>query len=330
MSLQPAVTQIGTSLQTCLSRVLLCCSLAKAPSLTETRSLTTLTPLYGEDVMYCLEAEEAAKNLKLGGSDPAAAARGMTDLLTPPGLGSSSWEQQGAVTLLTYLRGVYPSDWDNFRERIARLALAAADAATKAANGDGEPDSKVPAGVKPERIKSHLKRGFRAIHDYDFRAGGVLAPWALELQLWASFRAQVSRTAHTGSLRYSQPRCAHCNQAVLPVRSPARPLLVTSMLSLIACLLGACCPLLAGAGKDSPRHGVLRPRDQGADSAGAPAPSGHVLAGLPGLGAADERDQVQLPGGGTGAMMAAGLMSTTSVTHFFAPVCSPLAELLQA
>lgn len=219
MSLQPAVTQVKTSLQTCLSRVLLCCSLAKAPSLTETRSLTTLTPLYGEDVMYCLEAEEAAKNLKLGGADPAAAARGMTDLLTPPGLGSSSWEQQGAVTLLTYLRGVYPSDWDNFRERIARLALAAADAATKAANGDGEPDSQVPAGVKPERIKSHLKRGFRAIHDYDFRAGGVLAPWALELQLWASFRAQVSRTPHTGVTQVlpTTLRSLHSGSAACPV-----------------------------------------------------------------------------------------------------------------
>ena len=40
-------------------------------------------------------------------------------------------------------------------------------------------------------ISVHLKDGYEGITELDFAAGNVLAPWALELQLWASYRAQV-------------------------------------------------------------------------------------------------------------------------------------------
>lgn len=173
-------------------------SLAGAPALLEVRSLTVLTPLYGEDVMYCLDAEEAARKLGLSGKDPAAAVRGMTDLLNPARLSGDSHEEQQGVTLLTYLRGVYATDWDNFLERIARLAKAAAAAAAGDAPATNPPVALSPQAAK--RIQKHLHRGWQAIRDQDFRAGGVLENWALDLQLWASFRAQVLARTVRGML----------------------------------------------------------------------------------------------------------------------------------
>ena len=77
----------------------------------------------------------------------------------------------GKVTLLTYLRDLYPNDWEHFKERVARMALDKAH--------------------REAEISVRLKDGYEGITELDFAAGNVLAPWALELQLWASYRAQV-------------------------------------------------------------------------------------------------------------------------------------------
>ena len=45
---------------------LLPCSMSPAPAVLETRSLTTLTPLYGEDVLYSLDGLESALILGRG------------------------------------------------------------------------------------------------------------------------------------------------------------------------------------------------------------------------------------------------------------------------
>eukprot|EP00955_Chlamydomonas_euryale_P064206 358893-Chlamydomonas_euryale.AAC.1 len=188
-------------------------SLPACASLLETRSLTVLTPLYCEEVLYCLDGGPAARALMGGGGasgggaagtrgggnaaaaadvDAAgAAAATLPDLLTEPGGSgegsggdgggggrgggsaahgvpssrSGSSDGSRGVSLLTYLRSVYPREWDNFRQRMCRIAAAAAVAQ--------------PAG------------GWEAVSERDFQAGGPLEPWALDLQLWASYRAQV-------------------------------------------------------------------------------------------------------------------------------------------
>lgn len=79
----------------------------------------------------------------------------------------------GKVTLLTYLRDLYPNDWEHFKERVARMALA--------------------KGHREAEITLRFKNGYKGITELDFAAGNVLAPWALELQLWASYRSQVGK-----------------------------------------------------------------------------------------------------------------------------------------
>ena len=41
-------------------------------------------------------------------------------------------------------------------------------------------------------IAECLREGHKGISEWDFVAGKPLAPWAVELQLWASYRSQAS------------------------------------------------------------------------------------------------------------------------------------------
>lgn len=126
------------------------CSLGRAPAILESRSLTTLTPLYNEDVIYALG-----------------------DLVSTHGV----YQGEGkTLSLLGFLKGVYASDFDNFRERVFQLAKRHAES----------PDTPHIKG-----LRSLLKHGWQAIGDDDFAPGRPLHTWALELQLWASMRAQV-------------------------------------------------------------------------------------------------------------------------------------------
>lgn len=130
--------------------VLARCSLGRAPAILESRSLTTLTPLYNEDVIYALG-----------------------DLVSSHGV----YQGEGkTLSLLGFLKGVYASDFDNFRERVFQLAKKHAES----------PDTPHIKG-----LRSLLKHGWQAIGDDDFAPGRPLHTWALELQLWASMRAQV-------------------------------------------------------------------------------------------------------------------------------------------
>lgn len=97
------------------------------------RSLTVLTPLYHEEVLYALDGKLLAQaNLAGGQQDPLkhkpkdqkaaagaaagaaarAAAVGVTDLLS---------EDDESVSLMTYLRCMYTKEWRNFCERWAAL-----------------------------------------------------------------------------------------------------------------------------------------------------------------------------------------------------------------
>ena len=51
------------------------------------RSLTVLTPIYGEDVTYSLDGLETALKLGLGGADPAGVGSALPNLLPASYLG---------------------------------------------------------------------------------------------------------------------------------------------------------------------------------------------------------------------------------------------------
>ena len=80
-------------------------ALDKPPSLHKMASHSILTPLYEEDVLYPLEAQALARELGLRKKD-------MTDLLT---------ETDDSVSLIAYLKAMFPTDWSNFKERIKTL-----------------------------------------------------------------------------------------------------------------------------------------------------------------------------------------------------------------
>ena len=73
----------------------------------------------------------------------------MTDLIS---------ENEDGVSVMTYMRSLYPGDWANFLERLApRLG-----------------------GVDPASVSEE-----------DFCTGGALSHLQMELQLWASYRGQL-------------------------------------------------------------------------------------------------------------------------------------------
>ncbi|KAG2500666.1 hypothetical protein HYH03_001432 [Edaphochlamys debaryana] len=123
-------------------------SLDKPPSIDKMWSWSILTPLYEEDVLYALDCKQLCKDLGLK-------MRKMTDLLS---------ETDDSISLMSYLKAMFPYEWSNFRERMAAM---------------------VP-GVKATDLSEH-----------DFAPGCDMHEFKLELQMWASLRGQLlARTVH--------------------------------------------------------------------------------------------------------------------------------------
>ncbi|KAG1659988.1 hypothetical protein FOA52_009662 [Chlamydomonas sp. UWO 241] len=130
-------------------------NLDKPPSLDKMVSHTVLTPLYEEDVLYALEAGALAKDLGLK-------KRKLTDLLS---------ESEESISLMSYLRSMFPNEWVNFKERMKTL---------------------VPDVVVDE------------LSEVDFGPGQMLYEHRLELQMWASQRGQLLARTVNGMMRYEK------------------------------------------------------------------------------------------------------------------------------
>ncbi|CAD7698034.1 unnamed protein product [Ostreobium quekettii] len=81
--------------------------LRSPPPLVQMLSWTTLVPIYEEDIIYAMEADETAR--AVGGDTPRKGMAKITDLLS---------ETHTRLPLLSYLMTVYPKDWMNFLERM--------------------------------------------------------------------------------------------------------------------------------------------------------------------------------------------------------------------
>ncbi|KAG2499845.1 hypothetical protein HYH03_002136 [Edaphochlamys debaryana] len=137
-------------------------------------SWTVLTPIYAEAVLFPLEAKTVAESLGLpAGKDPAAA---LPDLLT---------ETEDRVSLMAYLRSMFPKDWENFKERLG-CELGGVD--------------------------------LSAASELDFAEGGPLAEHALALQLWASNRGQVLARTVRGMACYERAL-----RVLVAMEQPRRP-----------------------------------------------------------------------------------------------------------
>lgn len=93
---------------------------------------------------------------------------GVTDLLT---------ETDTRVSLLSYLRSVYPKDWANFLERLTT-------------------DSKVTLPENPQDLTGE-----------EFMEGGIMFEHQTELLLWASHRGQLLSRTVSSSKFQSQMFC---------------------------------------------------------------------------------------------------------------------------
>ncbi|PNW85408.1 hypothetical protein CHLRE_03g185000v5 [Chlamydomonas reinhardtii] len=154
--------------------------LGRPDTVAATPSWTVLTPLYAEDVLFPLEARATAEamGLPMPRGDPAAAAASDTaphpssHVSSPAGTGALPdllTETEERVSLMAYLRSMFPKDWENFKERLgAELGGVQLAAATEA----------------------------------DFAAGGPLAEHGLALQLWASYRGQLLARTVRGMAAY--------------------------------------------------------------------------------------------------------------------------------
>lgn len=80
-------------------------SMDKPPSVDKMRSHSIITPLYEEDVLYPLDAGALAKELNLK-------KKNMTDLLG---------ETDDSISLMAYLKAMFPGEWSNFKERMKTL-----------------------------------------------------------------------------------------------------------------------------------------------------------------------------------------------------------------
>lgn len=80
--------------------------------LTEQKSLVTLTPVYEEDVVYALDAQATLVQM---GMDPNKVRGNMTDLVG---------DRETGVSLLTYLKSLFPLDWENFQVGVAVWGVA--------------------------------------------------------------------------------------------------------------------------------------------------------------------------------------------------------------
>ncbi|GIL75226.1 hypothetical protein Vretimale_7896 [Volvox reticuliferus] len=123
-------------------------SLDKPPSIDKMWSWSIMTPLYEEDVLYALDAKALAKELGLKNKK-------MTDLLS---------ETDDSISLMSYLKAMFPYEWSNFKERMKSL----------------NPDVNV-----------------MDLSEHDFAPGCEMHEFKLELQMWASLRGQLlARTVH--------------------------------------------------------------------------------------------------------------------------------------
>ncbi|GLI62082.1 hypothetical protein VaNZ11_004642 [Volvox africanus] len=123
-------------------------SLDKPPSIDKMWSWSIMTPLYEEDVLYALDAKALSKELGLKNKK-------MTDLLS---------ETDDSISLMSYLKAMFPYEWSNFKERMKSL----------------NPDVNV-----------------MDLSEHDFAPGCEMHEFKLELQMWASLRGQLlARTVH--------------------------------------------------------------------------------------------------------------------------------------
>lgn len=130
-------------------------SLDKPPSVDKMRSHSVITPLYEEDVLYALDAASLAKELGLK-------KKTMVDLLT---------ETDDSISLMAYLKAMFPLEWNNFKERMKTLV----------------PDIKVDE-----------------LSEKDFAPGHFMHELRLELQMWASLRGQLLARTVNGMMRYEK------------------------------------------------------------------------------------------------------------------------------
>ncbi|KAG2448283.1 hypothetical protein HYH02_006867 [Chlamydomonas schloesseri] len=158
--------------------------MGRPDTVADTPSWTVLTPLYAEDVLFPLEARATAEamGLPLPRGDAAAAAASASAAASshhhPPSSAAAGaaalpdllTETEERVSLMAYLRSMFPKDWENFKERLgAELGGVDLAAATEA----------------------------------DFATGGPLAEHGLALQLWASYRGQLLARTVRGMAAYS-------------------------------------------------------------------------------------------------------------------------------
>ncbi len=151
-------------------------------------SWTVLTPLYAEDVLFPLEARQVAEALGLGAGAGAGTGPGQCGGAKPQPQSSSTssssslsnltsslpdllTETEERVSLMAYIRSLYPKDWENFKERLG-ASLGGLD--------------------------------LSAATECDFAEGGSLADHALSLQLWASYRGQLLARTVRGMAAYER------------------------------------------------------------------------------------------------------------------------------
>lgn len=79
--------------------------LKRPPPVHHMLSLNTLTPHYGEDVLYSLAKKDTARSLNM----PENKCEGLNDLIT---------ETADGVSPMTYIRSLYRRDWENFLARM--------------------------------------------------------------------------------------------------------------------------------------------------------------------------------------------------------------------
>lgn len=133
-------------------------------------SHSVLTPLYGEDVLYALDASSACAQLGCAHSD----ACGIADLLTP---------HASSACTLDHLRSIYHLEWSHFSERAAKC--------------DHRADSKSDRCA--EQIDAAAITNAAAT---DFAPDGKLAVLGEAVVLWASFRGQLLARTVRGMLLY--------------------------------------------------------------------------------------------------------------------------------
>ena len=142
-----------------------------APGLLDMPSMTTLTPHYGEDVLYGLDPEYVRSQLK--GKPPGKVGDETSFLINSKGEETET---------LKYLRISFKEDWANLIQR-----LRAMEAKEPKLDDEGE---KV-LGRDPTHISAS-----------DFRNGKALAPYAEEVLVWASMRGQLLTRTVKGMMYY--------------------------------------------------------------------------------------------------------------------------------